>query len=68
MTTSSIPSNKVISSTKVIPPTKVEPKLSPKQKLYLQITDVLKGYNNLESDIPVNHDYWKWLNTYRSLE
>lgn len=42
-------------------------KLTPKQVLYMEITNILREHDGLESNIPVNHDYWKKLNEYRSM-
>lgn len=38
-----------------------------KQELLDKIVSCLKDHNNLESDIPRNHEYWGWLNQYRGL-
>jgi len=44
-----------------------EKRLNRQQKLYVEIQEVLKEYGNLESNIPVTHNYWALLNEYRSL-
>lgn len=38
-----------------------------KGELLAKIGDILKEYDNKESDIPLNHEYWGLLNRHRGL-
>jgi len=35
--------------------------------VHKQIEGILKEYDNKETDIPLNHNYWNLLNQYRRL-
>lgn len=56
-----------ISSPKLVNPalvkpevlTKVNPTSDEDKKRYAKKSEILKEYNMIESDIPVNHIYWK---------
>lgn len=37
------------------------------EKLLKDCQDVLKEYGGIESNIPVGHNYWIWMNEYRSV-
>lgn len=41
--------------------------LSEKDKLLKEIQDIVKEHGGLESNIPINHIYWKKLNQFKAL-
>ncbi len=42
--------------------------ITEKQKLQKEIQAILKEYEGLEGNIPHNHEYWKKINTFRSMK
>ncbi len=48
----------------------IEPPVPPsdaKKALVAQIGEILQGFNNQESNIPVDHDYWNLVTKYRGM-
>lgn len=52
----------------VIPHTATKVELTPRQKLLVDIQNILKEYDGLEANIPINHIYWQKMNQFRGMK